>query len=178
MIRFLALLALLALAACGAPQPRGDAVPLKRLFAETPRYECLNYEASSDSCEGIALRRVSGDRVYYDAEFLMPRAPNIPGRAKVYMKMSFKLEPTRYCGNARNADLKVSGVPSSYAIDLAMILKIQMMKQGDMCTQYYRHKNGSYLSVTTRDNGATVRNGISPVYFMNSPKKLRSPGMF
>jgi len=178
MTRLLSLLALLALAACGAPQPKGDPVPLKRLFAETPRYECLDYEASSDSCEGISQRRVSGDRVHFDAEFLLPPTRNIPGRPKVFIKASFKLEATRYCGNFRNAEVKVTGVPSSYATDLAMILKIQMMKQGDMCTRYYRQKNGTYLSVTTRPSGSPVRNGISPVHFVNSPKKLRSPSMF
>jgi hypothetical protein len=178
MTRFLALLVLLALSACGAPQPKGDPIPLKRLFAETPRYECANYEASSDSCEGIALRRVLGDRVSYDAEFLMPQLPNIPGRARVQMKASFKMEATRYCGNFRNADVKVSGVPSSYAIDLAIIFKAQMAKQGDMCTRYYRQQNGTYLSVTTRPDGSRLRDGTAPVQFLPAPKKLRSIGRF
>lgn len=178
MTRILSLMALLALAACGAPQPKGDPVPLKRLFAETPRYECVDYEASSDSCEGIALRTVSGNRVTYDAEFLMPRVSNIPGRARVQMKVSFKMGDTSYCGNFRNAKVKVSGVPSSYAIDLAMIFKAQMVKQGDMCTRYYRHRNGGYLSVTTRPDGSAMRDGTAPVYFVTTPKKLRSVGMF
>ena len=178
MTRFLALLVLLALAACGAPQPRGEPVPLKRLFAETPRYECIDYEASSDSCEGISLRSVSGGRVHFDAEFLLPPKRNIPGRPRVFIKASFKLDETRYCGNFRNAKVKVTGVPSSYAIDLAMILQIQMAKQGDMCTRYFRQSNGSYLSVTTRPDGTPVPNGVSPVHFLNAPKKLRSPSLF
>ena len=175
MIRLLALFVLLALAACGAaPRPTGDPIPLKRLFAETPRYECANYDASSDSCDGISFRRVSGGRVSYDTEFLMPSVSNIPGRARVQMSVSFKMEPTRYCGDFRNADVKVSGVPSSYAIDLAMIFKAQMARHGEMCTRYYRAADGSYLSVTTRPDGAPLQDGTAPVEFLTGPKKLRS----
>lgn len=177
MTRILSLLALLALAAC-APQPKGEPMPLKRLFSETPRYECLNYKASNDSCEAIAFRRISGDRVAYDAEFLMPNLPNIPGRARVQVKATFKMEATRYCGNFRNSQVKVSGVPSSYATDLAIIFKTQMAKEGDLCTRYYRQKNGSYLSVTTRPDGTPVKDGTAAVHFLNSPKKLRSVGLF
>lgn len=175
MIRLLALLVLLALAACGSePAPKGDPIPLKRLFAETPQYECASYDASSDSCEGISLRRVEGNRVIYDEQFVMPTTRNIPGRAHVRMTASFAMEPTRYCGDFRNADVEVTGVPSSYAIDLAIIFKTQVARMGVMCTRYYRQPDGTYLSVTTRPDGAAIQDGTAAVRFLTGPKKLRS----
>ncbi|MDJ0639226.1 MAG: hypothetical protein QNJ20_10350 [Paracoccaceae bacterium] len=169
---------LLITAAC-APVPKGAAVPMKQLFSENSSrpFECTDYEASSDSCEGIARRTLRSNTVVYDAEFIMPRLPGVPGRPRVLVNMPFKLESTRYCGDFRTAKVQVRGLPSSYNTDLAIAFKTQLAKEGAVCTSYYRD-GGGYVSVTTRPNGEPVRDGIGKVFFLSSPKKLRTISLF
>ncbi|MGR3515326.1 MAG: hypothetical protein ACU0GG_21390 [Paracoccaceae bacterium] len=170
--------ALLVLASC-TPVPKGAPVPIKQLFAENAgkRFECAEYDASSDTCEALAMSRITGNRIDYRADFIMPKLPGIPGIAKVTISMPFQIEGDRYCGNFRNSDIKMTGIPSSYATDLAIAFKVELSKEGDVCTQYYRESVG-YLSVTTRRDGTPIRDGTGRVVFLQQPKALRRISLF
>ncbi len=172
-------LGVLFLAAACAPTPKGEPVPIKLLFAENAKkpYECAEFDARSNSCEALAVRRVRGDRVEYRAEFILPRLPGVPGQGHVTINAPFKIEGNRYCGNFGRSDVKIKGLPSSYATDLAIALKVQLAKEGDVCTSYYRDGAG-YLSVTTRRDGSPVRDGTGPVVFLTQPKALRRMSLF
>ena len=56
------LIPILVLAACGTALPKGEAVPIQKVLSDTRGlpYECVNYDAASDSCAGIARRSVRG----------------------------------------------------------------------------------------------------------------------
>lgn len=178
MKRLLVLCALLIVSSC-APIPKGEPVPIKMVFGENAekRFECYEYEASSNTCEALAMRKVRGDRIDYRAEFIMPRLPGVPGIGKVTMNMPLQIEGDRYCGNFRQSNVKITGLPSSYATDLAIALKAELSKDGDVCTQYYREERG-YLSVTTKRDGTPVRDGIGRVVFVERPKALRRVSPF
>lgn len=167
------------LVASCAPVPRGEPVPIKMLFAENAGkpFECAEYEASSNTCEALALRKVRGNRVEYRAEFIMPRLPGIPGIGKATIDVPFQIEGDRYCGNFRRSKVKITGLPSSYATDLAIALKVELAKEGDICTRYYRDGAG-YLSVTTKRDGTPIRDGTGPVVFLSTPKALRRVSLF
>lgn len=172
-------LGVLILAAACAPVPKGDPVPIKLLFAENARkpYECAEYDARSNSCEAIAVRKVRGNRVEYRAEFILPRLPGVPGQGRVTINAPFRIEGDRYCGNFRRSDVKIKGLPSSYATDLAIALKVELAKEGDICTRYYRDGSG-YVSVTTKRDGTPIRDGTGPVVFLSQPKALRRVSLF
>lgn len=178
MKKLLVLGAVLIAASC-APVPRGEPVPIKMLFAENAGkpFECAEYEARSNTCEALAIRKVRGNRVDYRAEFIMPRLPGVPGIGKATIDVPFRIEGDRYCGTFRRSNVKITGLPSSYATDLAIALKVQLSKEGDVCTRYYRNGAG-YLSVTTRRDGTPIRDGTGPVLFVERPKALRRVGLF
>ncbi len=171
-------LGLLILAAC-APVPKGEPVPIKLLFAENAQkpYECAEYDSRSNSCEAIAVRKVRGNRVEYRAEFILPRLPGVPGQGHVTVRAPFQIEGDRYCGNFRRSDVRIKGLPSSYATDLAIALKVELAKEGDICTRYYRDGAG-YVSVTTKRDGSPIRDGTGPVVFLTQPKALRRVSLF
>lgn len=178
MKKLLILGALLIIASC-APVPKGEPVPIKMLFAENAgkRFECAEYEASSNTCEAIAISKLRGNRIDYRAEFIMPRLPGIPGIGKVTINAPFQIEGDRYCGNFGRSNVKITGLPSSYATDLAIALKAELAKEGDVCTRYYREDYG-YLSVTTRRDGTPIRDGSGRVVFLERPKALRRVSLF
>lgn len=178
MNKFFALGVLLLAAAC-APVPKGEPVPIKLLFAENAQkpYECAEFDARSNSCEALATRKVRGDRIDYRAEFILPRLPGVPGKGHVTIDMPFQIEGDRYCGNFRRSNVRIKGLPSSYATDLAIALKAELAKEGDLCTSYYRDGSG-YLSVTTRRDGSPIRDGTGVVVFLTQPKALRRVSMF
>ncbi|MEL7152130.1 MAG: hypothetical protein AAGK71_15435 [Pseudomonadota bacterium] len=173
MKRALVVCILMIVSSC-APVPKGEPVPIKLVYGENAgkRFECFEYEASSDTCEALAMRKVRGNQVDYRADFIMPRLPGVPGIGKVTMSMPLLIEGDRYCGNFRQSDVKITGLPSSYATDLAIALKVELAKDGDICTQYY-HEDFGYLSVTTKRDGTPIRDGIGRVVFVERPKALR-----
>lgn len=178
MKRTICLIALF-LAAC-SPTPKGAPVPIKQLFAENAGklWECAEFDAGDNTCEALGKRAVRGDRVAYDAMAVLPKLPGIPGRAKMNMAMRFKIEGDAYCGRIDPSRIRVTGVPASIAADLTQSLKVEMVKQGEICTRYYRDGPGQYIGVTTQRDGSPVDDGIAPVRFFANAPGLRSVSLF
>ena len=108
MRRFLSLSALAFLTACAAPatMPSGEPVSIQKLLSDTRGrpYECVNYDAGTDTCEGIAKRKVRGNKISYDVSLLVP-GPNAD-LVKVKIAADFQIEGGRYCGNLARADIR------------------------------------------------------------------------
>ncbi|NNE79605.1 MAG: hypothetical protein HKN18_04955 [Silicimonas sp.] len=174
MTRFLAkFIPILVLAACGTALPRGEAVPIQKVLADTRglNYECVNYDASTDSCEGLARRKVRGDRIYYDASFIFP-GPNFDV-IRMSMAADFRIEGGRYCGDMSDADIKIEGKLSAGQRSLIEeIMLAEMLSLGEVCGVYYR-ENGQYVSVTTDRAGRVLPDGVESVRFFKRPKQLR-----
>jgi len=176
MRRILSVSALVFLAACGgsATVPSGEQVSIQKLLSDTRGrpYECVNYDAGSDSCEGIARRSVRGDRIHYDVALLVPG----PNRDTVTVRIGaeFQIEGSRYCGSLARADIRTEGqlTPAQRSL-LEEVLLAEMILMGDVCGTYVRDTAGRYTSVTTDRAGRVLRDGVEPVQFFRGPKKLR-----
>ncbi len=167
--------ALVLLAACGAPaMPVGEPVTIQKMLSDTRGrpYECVNYDVQSDTCEGIALRKVRGDRISYDVSMLIP-GPN-RDTVKVKIAADFKIEGGRYCGNLARADIRTEGrlTPAQRSL-LEEIFLAELISIGDVCGLYIRDSSGRYTSVTTDRSGRVMRDGVEPVQFFSRPKRLR-----
>ena len=176
MRRIFSLVAVGLLAACSAPVsvPIGETVSIQKLLSDTRGrpYECVNYDARTDSCEGIAKRQVRGDRIFYDVSMLVP-GPNAD-TIKVKIGASFKIEGGRYCGNLSRADIRTEGrLPPAQRSLLEELFLAEMISMGDVCGLYVQDASGSYTSVTTDRQGRVLRDGVEPVEFFRGPKKLR-----
>lgn len=178
MKRILCLFAL-ALAAC-APTPKGPPLPIKAVYAENKGklWECGNFDASKQTCEAVAKRSLRGDRVNYDMTLLMPKLPGIPGRARINVQATFKVTGTAYCGRFTNARYRVTGVPPEAARSLSQGLKQEMMKEGEVCTRYYRNGTDGYISETTRRDGTPIDDGVGRVQFFANAPALRPISLF
>ena len=70
-------LGIFVLSACAPTLPTGELVPVKMVLSETrgQPYECINYDAGTDSCEVISKNRVRGDLINFEstAMFRGPR---------------------------------------------------------------------------------------------------------
>lgn len=175
-MRYFAGIFALLLTACGAPtvMPSGEPVSIQKMLSDTrgKPYECIAYDASSDTCEGIAKRRVRGDRIHYDVSMLIP-GPNFD-MVKVKIGASFRIEGGRYCGNLANADIRAEGklTPAQKSL-LEEVFLAEMISMGDLCGIYVRDSAGRYTSVTTDRSGRVMRDGVEPVQFFSGPKRLR-----
>ncbi|NNL72177.1 MAG: hypothetical protein HKP29_02320 [Silicimonas sp.] len=173
---FLGFIALSLLTACAAPtvMPDGQPVSINKMLADTrgKPYECINYHAGSDTCEGIAKRRVRGDRIYYDVALLVP-GPRFD-KVRVNISANFKIEGGRYCGNMKRADIQAVGrlTPAQKSL-LEEVILAEMISMGDICGMYVKDASGRYTSVTTDRAGRVMRDGVEPVWFFSGPKKLR-----
>lgn len=176
MRRILSLSVLAFLAACAAPttMPSGEPVSIRKMLSDTSGrpYECVNYDAGTDTCEGIAKRKVRGDRIFYDVSMLVP-GPNFD-TVKVKIAADFKIEGGRYCGNLARADIRTEGrlTPGQRSL-LEEVFLAEMISIGDVCGLYVRDSSGSYTSVTTDRAGRVMRDGVEPVQFFSRPKRLR-----
>lgn len=176
MLKFSGILALFVLAACAAPtvMPSGEPVSIQKMLSDTrgKPYECIKYDAASDSCEGIAKRRVRGNQIYYDVALLVP-GPNFD-TIKVNIGASFKIEGARYCGNLSRADIRTEGklTPAQKSL-LEEVFLAEMVSMGDVCGLYVRDGSGRYTSVTTDRAGRVMQDGVEPVLFFSRPKRLR-----
>ena len=163
----------LALAGCGTALPKGEVEPIRKVLSDNRSlpFECVNYDAASDSCEGIVSRRVRGDRIFYEATALLP-GPEFD-LVRVRMNVDFTIEGSRYCGNMRNADLRFEGKlsPGERSLMQELVLA-ELISMGDVCGVYYR-ESGGYVSVTTDRAGRVVPHGVDSIHFFNRPKKLR-----
>ena len=175
-MRKFALISALFLAACGAPtvMPSGEQVSIQKLLSDThgKPYECINYDAGSDTCEGLAKRNVRGNRISYDAAFLVP-GPNSDA-VRVNVATDFRIEGARYCGNLVNADIRTEGrlTPAQKSLFEEVFLA-EMISMGDLCGLYVKDGAGRYQSVTTDRAGRVMRDGVEPVVFFSQPKRLR-----
>ena len=172
---FLSLFALALLAACASPtMPSGEAVSIQKMLSDTRGrpYECVNYDPGSDTCEGIAKRKVRGDRIHYDVSMLVP-GPNFD-TVRVNIAADFKIEGGRYCGNLARADIRTEGrlTPGQRSL-LEEVFLAEMISLGDVCGLYVRDSSGRYTSVTTDRAGRVMRDGVEPVWFFSRPKRLR-----
>lgn len=163
----------LVLAACGTALPKGEIEPIRKVLSDNRSlpFECVNYDAASDSCGSIVSRRISGDRIFYEATALLP-GPGVD-LVRVKMNVDFKIEGSRYCGNMRNADLRLEGKlsPGQRSLMQELVLA-DLISMGDVCGVYYR-EGGGYVSVTTDRAGRVVPHGVESVHFFKRPKKLR-----
>ncbi|NNE87607.1 MAG: hypothetical protein HKN27_05985 [Silicimonas sp.] len=167
------------LAAC-APTPKGPPVPIKTVYAENQGklWECANYDASAQTCEALAKRALRRDSVAYDMTLLMPKLPGIPGRAKINVQAAFKVQGNAYCGRFNNARYRVTGVPAEVAASLAQGLRQEMVKEGEVCTRYYRNGPDGYISETTRRDGTPIDDGVGRVNFFTRAPALRPVSLF
>lgn len=177
MIRFFAgISALVLLAACGAPtvMPKGEPVSIQKMLSDTrgKPYECINYDSGSDTCEGIAKRRVRGDRIHFDVSMLVP-GPNFD-MIRIDIAAGFKIEGGRYCGTMANADIRTRGnlTPGQRSL-LEEVVLAELLSMGHVCGHYVRDTSGRYTSVTTDRSGRVMRDGVEPVWFFSRPKRLR-----
>ena len=174
MTRLFAIFApILVLAACAAPMPRGEAVPIQKVLSDTrgKNYECYNYDAETDTCEVIARRKVRGDRISYSASMLIP-GPNFD-IIRMNMDADFRIEGGRYCGNMANADFEIEGkLSAGHRSLIEEVMLAELLTMGEVCGVYYR-ENGQYISVSTDRAGRVHRDGVDVVHFLKRPKKLR-----
>ena len=154
--------------------PEGETVSISKMLTDTRGrpYECFNYDAATDSCEGIAKRRVTGDRIHFDVSMLVP-GPKFD-MIKISISASFKIEGARYCGNMRNAEITAKGDlnPAEKSV-LEEVILAQMISLGDLCGAYVRGPSGAYTSVTTDREGRILPDGMDRVWFFDQPRKLR-----
>jgi hypothetical protein len=171
--RFFALSAALLLSAACAPSlPQGQIEPIRKVLSDNRSlpYECVNYDAKSDSCEGLITRRLQGDRIFYEATAVMPGPSDI---LNTRMKVDFTIENGRYCGNMRTADLHFEGtLTTSQRSFLQELMLAQLISFGDVCGVYYRN-GGAYVSVTTDREGRVMPEGVDTIHFFATPKRLR-----
>jgi hypothetical protein len=161
------------LAACGMAMPDGEIVPIQKILSDTRglNYECVNYDAGSDTCEGIAHREVLGDRIFFDVSMIVP-GPNFD-IVQMQVSADFRIEGGRYCGDMSNADVRVEGELSAGQRSLIEeVVLAQLLSMGEVCGLYYR-ENGEYVSITTDRAGRVLPDSVEIVRFFEHPKDLR-----
>ena len=165
--------ALLTLAACGTALPKGEVEPIRKVLSDNRAlpFECVTYDARTDSCRVLVTRRVSGERIRFEGVGLVQGPDSDLIRMK--LMMDFRIEGSRYCGNMRNADIQLEGKlsPGERSLIEEVVLA-ELISMGDVCGVYYR-EGGGYLSVTTDRAGRVVPDGVDQVHFFKRPKKLR-----
>lgn len=174
--KFLVVTALTALAACAAPlPPKGEFVPIKQVFAENADkpFECVGYQAASDSCEGLGRSEVRGNTIVSSTLF----AIDIGVPVQVRTVTRHPIVNGKSCGLIGRVKVTVEGAdsPEGEAAITDMFSAMMTDLVSDLCVAYYRSGEGYFVEATTLDGelveGVTDA-GISR--FFATQKKLRN----
>ncbi len=168
-------LAALMLGGCDiAPEvTQGAQVPIPALLAETRAlpYECLGYEAASDSCESLSRMSLQGSAVISRGQFVVSPAPRITAEAVVAFQLT---ADGRACGNFSGIGLSFTGLPEGDAQVVAdRILREIFAGTGDVCVSYFRAGPDAFITELRDPDGALLPEGRDVVRFFATPKPLR-----
>ena len=168
-------LGFLTLAACASTStlPTAELVPVKMVLSETrgQPYECLNYDAGTDSCEILSKNRVRGDTIKFETTAMFRGPQNETVQMRIIA--DFEIVGSLYCGDMADVEIEVKGDLSAGERSLLQELMLaEMIRTGEVCGAYFR-ESGQYLSVTTDGSGRIIPDSVDRVQFFKAPKRLR-----
>lgn len=170
-------LAALALTACDVPEPatKGAFVPLAQVYAENADkpFECVGYQATSDSCEGLGRSVIRGNVVTSTTLFALDEG--LPATIKVVTR--HRVKNGKACGIIGRAKVTVESdaTPEAAAAVTDMFTVLMTDMVSELCVGYYRSGEGYYVEATTLSGEVLpdlTETGVSR--FFATQKKLRN----
>ncbi len=172
----LPLLALLA--ACATAPEKGEFVSVQQVAAENKSkpWECADYDAATDSCDGLGRWTIKGDRVTAQT-----MAAIEVGDGRI-LNLTFNTKHTissgQVCGLDGKVDLLINGKrfkDGENALSDFMKGFMGGVMQ-NVCAAYYRSGTGYYAEATTSD-GKVLPDFSGTSTFFATKKKLRATKM-
>lgn len=176
--RFVVLLPCLALTACAdlpSDATRGAILPYSAVLAETTGrpWECLGYDAASDTCESVARTTRRGST--FTTEGSLGRSA---GRGGFYaLRATGEMdEKGRVCFDPSDLDMRVGQGATTEEDRFITELTLGAMRElGRTCTAIYR-QDDHYVAQSQTAAGQPVPGGRKTLHFFEHPKKLRPLG--
>ena len=168
-VKILPCLALLT--ACAITPQAGSEVPLRKVLADhAGQFECIDYQAASDSCTALGRSRVEGDTVIETALYAFDEG--LPAQVKVVSRHRFSGDSL--CGLTAPVKITVTseGTPQVNEAIKKLFAKAMNDSIPNLCTRYYRDGEG-YINVTTDLKGSVVPDSAIKSRFFDEQKNLR-----
>lgn len=166
--------ALLGLTACMTPPPSvPGTIPFTQVLAETQGrpFECLNYDARTDTCEAITTYASLGGNVYSS------RSRSIFDEAggQVDVTGTFSALNGQICSDASDLELtRVSGQADLQG-ELAMATVVDFLKdEGVGCVGFFRGEGDvEYTARYTSGSEFFMQTNPQSLTYFDAPKRLR-----
>ncbi|MBU2981776.1 hypothetical protein KO498_08100 [Lentibacter algarum] len=161
------------LTACTLTPKSGTEVALREVLdTHAGQYECLDYQAASDSCKALGRSVVYGDDVITTSLFAFDEG--LPAQIKVVSR--HKLEGAALCGLTAPIKITVTsqGTPRANQAIKELFAKTFNDSIPNLCTRYYRDGSGDrYINITTDLQGTPVPDSAVKARFFDEQKNLR-----
>lgn len=176
MKHLLALAAATLLAACAVTPPKGDFVSFQQVAAETKGlpYECAEYDAATDSCEGLSRWKIKSNKVTATTEV----AFNADGPLRMTMISSHNIVDGKVCGMNGTPKVLLNGKSYKRGTNPFVDFMTGAMTgiMSDICAGYYRSGDGYYTEATGPD-GKVIRDFSSRSRFFAEKKAVRAASL-
>lgn len=167
-----AAVALLALAACAVPPEKGALVPIREVFlTHAGQFECLGYDATSDSCEGLGRSEVRGNTITTTTLF----AIDIGAPTQITTRSRHTITGNKVCGASAPVDVQVksAGNAENEALIAEMMKVMAEDTMSGICITYYASGAG-YIAEATTLSGERLPDYDTVTRFFPEQKKLRN----
>ncbi len=174
-IRMMAAVAVTAtLAACATTPVKEEIVPVKTVQAETAgrAFECLNYDAATDSCEGIGQWSISGDTATAISDVALADGSEI---LQMSVTSKHNIVDGKICGLIGEPTIRLNGKNTkpgeNFLVDFMGGFLTGIMSE--TCSTYYRSGDGYFIEAATMD-GTVLPDFSGSTQFFAERKTLRA----
>ena len=166
------------LAACATTPPKGEFVSLQQVASENAGkpWECANYDAATDSCEGLGRWTIKGDTV--SAQSMVAIDAGDGQIINFTVNTTHKITNGQVCGLEGEVDMLIDGERykkgQNFLADFMNGFLSGVLPE--ICNSYYRSGSGYYIQATNRD-GKVMPDLSGTSTFFSTKKAIRAEAM-